>query len=108
MNIISHARRLTLRLESPIEICSHCQADVQAVVGCTIERRQIVDRPDITEPQAERLCCPSGHARTCTSLPGELRTAVMDGADPETQMVSPVTPHFLPYNQTSGLLMDLV
>jgi transposase len=96
----------------PVERCSSCQADLRAIAVRTIERRQVVDVPPvrlpITEHQAERTCCPHGHAETRASFPSEIQAPVQYGTGLGALAVSLVTSHLLPFTRAAEILSDLL
>ena len=81
----------TLRLvEAPDEVivvrpqtCAHCQASLQGVQVVGMERRQVVDLPQIltrvTEYQAHDVRCPSCQHLTRGVFPDEVRASVQYG-----------------------------
>jgi transposase len=96
----------------PVEVCSHCQADLRAVAIRAIERRQVVDIPParlhITEHQAERKCCPHCHAEMQAAFPVSVSAPVQYGTSLGALAVYLVTHHLLPFKRAAEILSDLM
>ena len=65
------------------EICSQCGEDLSAVPGSVVERRQVLDVPEIRllahEHQVEAICCPTCHSISLGSFPASVSAPVHYG-----------------------------
>src|SRR5216684_3074211 len=72
------------------EVCSQCHEDLSAVPGSVVERRQVLDVPEIRllaqEHQLEAICCPTCHTRSLGSFPASVSAPVQYG--PNTQALA--------------------
>ena len=65
------------------EVCRQCRADLSAVQGRVVERRQVLDVPEIRllaqEHQIEAICCPTCHSTSLGSFPASVSAPVQYG-----------------------------
>ncbi len=65
------------------EVCSQCGEDLSAVPGRVVERRQVLDVPEIRllahEHQIEAICCPHCHTTSLGSFPAAVSAPVQYG-----------------------------
>jgi transposase len=65
------------------EVCSQCREDLSAVPGIVVERRQVLDVPEIRllaqEHQIEAICCPNCRTRSLGSFPAAVSAPVQYG-----------------------------
>jgi transposase len=63
--------------------CGQCGKDLRTVVGTLVERRQVLDLPEIRlrvqEHQVEEVCCPDCHCKNVGQFPDEVVAAVQYG-----------------------------
>jgi len=113
-----HAGHTLRMVETPDEIvvhrvehCVHCQKSLKKVVVRAIEKRQILDLPDIrlqaTEHQAEIKTCPSCHQCTRAAFPDGVTQAIQYGKRIKAQMVYFHEYQLLPLERTTETLYDL-
>jgi transposase len=66
-------------------VCRQCQEDLSAVPGSVVERRQVLDVPQMRllaqEHQIEAICCPSCHTTSLGSFPAAVSAPVQYGAN---------------------------
>ena len=64
-------------------MCSQCGEDLSAVAGSVVERRQVLDVPEIRllahEHQIEAICCPTCHTTSLGSFPTTVSAPVQYG-----------------------------
>jgi transposase len=64
-------------------VCSQCREDLSAVPGSVVERRQVLDLPEIRllaqEHQIEAISCPTCHTITSGSFPASVSAPVQYG-----------------------------
>ena len=85
-----HTRHTLPMVEQPAErvrhrpaVCQQCHADLSAVAGRVVERRQVLDVPEIQllalEHQIEAICCPHCHTTSLGSFPPSVSAPVQYG-----------------------------
>ena len=109
----------TLHLvETPDEImvlrpekCAHCQASLQGIRASGMQRRQLVDLPQIkaqvTEYQAHEVRCPDCQYVTRGNFPSEVRASVQYGPMLKGIALYLLYGQLLPYARTAELLSDV-
>ena len=64
-------------------VCRQCQEDLSAVPGSVVERRQVLDVPQMRllaqEHQIEAICCPTCHTTSLGSFPAAVSAPVQYG-----------------------------
>jgi transposase len=64
-------------------VCHHCHADLSAVPGRVVERRQVLDLPEMRllaqEHQLEAICCPTCHTISSGSFPAAVSAPIQYG-----------------------------
>jgi len=112
-------RGSTLHLvETPDEIivlrpekCADCQASLQGIRASGMQRRQLVDLPEIkarvTEYQALDVPCPHCQHVTGGGFPSEVRASIHYGATVKGIALYLLYGQFLPYARTAELLTDV-
>jgi transposase len=104
--------------ETPDEIvvlhpktCVNCQASLDQVSACGIERRQQVDLPPIQahviEYQAKTVRCPQCQYLTQASFPPQVRARIQYGPMLKALALYLLYGQLLPYARTAELLSDL-
>ena len=113
-----HRGRTLHLVETPDEIivlrpqtCAHCQASLQGVQALGMQRRQLVDLPQIlaqvTEYQAHDVRCPGCQHLTRGSFPDEVRASVQYGPMVKGIALYLLYGQLLPYARTAELLADM-
>lgn len=85
-----HAGHTLTMVEQPDEVvrhrpavCRQCHADLSAVPGSVVERRHVLDVPEIRllahEHQLEAICCPACHSTSLGSFPASVSAPVQYG-----------------------------
>jgi transposase len=91
--------------------CSQCQADLTSAPVVGQERRQVVDlpptRPQVTEHQALRVCCPQCQTITAGPFPSEATQPVQYGPRVKALAVYLQTYQHLPFERTQEYFVDV-
>ena len=95
----------------PVEQCAHCQKSLKKVVVSALEKRQVLDLPEIrlqaTEHQAEIKNCPACRKFTRAVFPVDVIQAVQYGKRIKAQMAYFHEYQLLPLGRTNETLYDL-
>lgn len=95
----------------PVESCAHCQKSLRAVNAVGVEKRQVLDLPEVrllaTEHQAEIKHCPVCDKFTQAAFPGGVTQAVQYGKRIKSQMVYFHEYQLLPLERTTETFHDL-
>jgi transposase len=95
-----------------VEICEHCQQDLQQVAAHSMERRQILEVPPqhllVREHQAERKWCPHCQQMSVAAFPKQVKANVQYGESVGAMAVYLVQQHLLPYERAGEILFDLL
>jgi len=95
----------------PVESCAHCQKSLRAVNAVGVEKRQVLDVPEVrllaTEHQAEIKHCPKCDKFTRAAFPLEVTQAVQYGKRIQAQMVYFHEYQLLPLERTRETFHDL-
>lgn len=95
----------------PVEICAHCQKSLRAVKAAGVEKRQVLDLPEVrllaTEHQAEIKHCPVCDKFTKAAFPVGVTQAVQYGQRIKSQMVYFHEYQLLPLERTTETFHDL-
>lgn len=95
----------------PVEQCAHCQKSLKKVGVRALEKRQVLDLPEIrlqaTEHQAEIKNCPSCHQFTRAAFPVGVTQAIQYGKRIKAQMAYFHEYQLLPLGRTNETLYDL-
>ena len=95
----------------PVESCAHCQKSLRAVKAAGVEKRQVLDLPEVrllaTEHQAEIKHCPVCDKFSQAAFPEGVTQAVQYGQRIKSQMVYFHEYQLLPLNRTSETFHDL-
>src|SRR6266571_9399942 len=113
-----HRGRTLHLVETPDEVivvrpqtCAHCQASLQGVQALGMQRRQLVDLPQIltqvTEYQAHDVRCPGCQHVTRGTFPDEVRALVQYGPMLKGIALYLLYGQLLPYARTAELLADV-
>jgi len=113
-----HRGRTLHLVETPDEVivvrpqtCAHCQASLQGVQALGMQRRQLVDLPQIltqvTEYQAHDVRCPGCQHVTRGTFPDEVRALVQYGPMVKGIALYLLYGQLLPYARTAELLADV-
>jgi len=98
-------------IEAPLTTCSHCQADLQAVVPEQMVRRQVTELPDVRplviETHQAKAHCPFCHALQRGTLPAGLEAPRAFGPRLEATVVYLRHQQHLSSERTSQTLGDL-
>jgi transposase len=93
------------------QICAHCQASLQGVQALGMQRRQMVDLPQIlaqvTEYQAHDVRCPGCQHVTRGTFPDEVRASVQYGPMVKGIALYLLYGQLLPYARTAELWADV-
>jgi len=113
-----HAGHTLTMVEQPDEVvrhrpavCRQCHADLSGVAGSVVERRQVLDVPEIRllahEHQLEAICCPTCHTTSLGSFPASVSAPVQYG--PNVQALAVYLHHgqLLPTARTCEVLATL-
>src|SRR5947209_10026554 len=91
--------------------CAHCQASLQGIRASGMQRRQLVDLPEIkarvTQYQAFDVPCPHCQQVTRGDFPSEIRAKVHYGATIKGLALYLLYGQFLPSARTAQLLRDV-
>src|SRR5690348_1612986 len=115
---VGHAGETLAMVEQPDEVvphrptvCHQCQADLSTVPGRVVERRQVLDVPQIRllahEHQLEAICCPSCHSTSRGSFPAEVSAPVQYGPNLQALAVYLHQGQLLPTARTCEVLAAL-
>lgn len=113
-----HAGHTLRMVETPdkivvhrVEQCAHCQTSLKKVAVDAVEKRQVLDLPEIrlqaTEHQAEIKTCPSCHQFTRAAFPDGVGQAIQYGKRIKAQMTYFHEYQLLPLARTTETLYDL-
>lgn len=95
----------------PVESCAHCQKSLKRVATAGVEKRQVLDLPEVhllaTEHQAEIKNCPECRKLTKAAFPVGVTQAVQYGQRIKSQMVYFHEYQLLPLERTSETFHDL-
>jgi transposase len=95
----------------PVESCAYCQKSLKKVVATGVEKRQVLDLPEVhllaTEHQAEIKTCPDCHKFTKAAFPIGVTQAVQYGKRIKSQMVYFHEYQLLPLERTTETIHDL-
>ncbi len=93
------------------EVCRQCHTDLSAVPGRVVERRQVLDVPEICllaqEHQIEAICCPSCHSTSLGGFPAAVSAPVQDGPHLQALAVYLHQGQWLPTVRTCEVLAAL-
>ncbi len=91
--------------------CTQCQAALAAAQVVGRERRQVVDlpttRPQVTEHQALRVCCPACLTITAGQFPPDVTQPVQYGPGVKALAVYLQTYQHLPFERTQEYFVDV-
>jgi len=91
--------------------CQHCGADLRAIDGRVVERRQVFEMPvvrlQVREYVQERVCCPQCHHQTTGSFPTEASSLVQYGPRLRAWVVYLRMQHCLSVDRTSEAIAAL-
>lgn len=94
-----------------VEHCTHCEKSLRHVSASAVEKRQVLDVPEIrlwaTEHQAEVKACPHCQKWTAAAFPPGITQAVQYGQRIKGQMTYFHEYQLLPLGRTSETLHDL-
>lgn len=113
-----HAGHTLKMVEKPDEImvhaverCAHCRKSLKKVKAVGVEKRQVLDLPEVrllaTEHQAEIKICPECNQSTKAAFPTDVRQAIQYGKRIKSQMVYFHAYQLLPLERTSETIHDL-
>ena len=92
-------------------VCQQCQADLSAVAGTVVERRQVFDIPPmrllVHEHQREAISCPCCHRTTLGSFPAAISAPVQYGPNVQALAVYLHQGQLLPTARTCEVLAAL-
>src|SRR5712691_2714136 len=92
-------------------VCRQCHADLSAVPGSVVERRQVLDVPEIRllahEHQLEAICCPTCHSTSLGSFPASVSAPVQYGPNVQALAVYLHQGQLLPTARTCEVLAAL-
>lgn len=95
----------------PVEACVHCRKSLKDVQASAVEKRQVLDLPEVcllaTEHQAEIKTCPACHTLTKATFPIGVTQAIQYGQRIKAQMVYFHEYQLLPLERTCETLHDL-
>jgi transposase len=95
-----------------VSACSHCQAELSAVVPQMVEARQIIELPSkrqvVIEHQAEQKWCPACGEVSAAAFPQEVRARVQYGSSVAAAASLLVVQHLLPIGRAAEVLVDLL
>lgn len=95
----------------PVESCAYCQKSLKKVVAAGVEKRQVLDLPEVhllaTEHQAEIKTCPDCHKFTKAAFPIGVTQAVQYGKRIKSQMAYFHEYQLLPLERTTEMIHDL-
>ena len=95
----------------PVAHCAHCQKSLKQAKAVGVERRQVLDLPEVrllaTEHQAEIKHCSECHKLTKAAFPLGVTQAVQYGQRIKAQMVYFHEYQLLPLERTSETIHDL-
>ncbi len=91
--------------------CVCCGKPLDAIEGCVVERRQVVDMPPLwlvtTEHRIEKKVCPDCGMQTIAAFPAELESRVQYGPRLKALGVYLLSYQLLPYQRIADLFADL-
>jgi transposase len=95
-----------------VDRCEACQQDLQAVVACGRERRQVVDLPSphlvVREYQAEQKQCPQCQHITRAAFPAGVQAPIQYGPNVGATAVYLVEQQLLPLARACEVMRDLL
>ncbi len=95
-----------------VSACSHCQAELSAVVPQMVEARQVIELPSkrhvVIEHQAEQKWCPQCGEVSAAAFPDEVRARVQYGSSVAAAASLLVVQHLLPIGRAAEVLLDLL
>jgi transposase len=95
----------------PVARCAHCQKSLKKVKAVCVEKRQVLDLPEVrllaTEHQVEIKTCPNCHKSTQAVFPIGVTQAVQYGQRIKSQMVYFHEYQLLPLERTAETFHDL-
>jgi len=95
----------------PVDSCAHCQKSLKRVKAAGVEKRQVLDLPEVrllaTEHQSEIKVCPDCHKLTKATFPVGVRQAIQYGKRIKAQMAYFHEYQLLPLERTSETFHDL-
>jgi transposase len=93
------------------QVCTHCQENLSRVTGSLLERRQVLDVPEIRllvqEHQVETICCPRCHTISYGTFPPWVSTSVQYGPHVQALAVYLHQGQLLPTARTCDALASL-
>lgn len=93
------------------QVCVQCRADLSAVPGRVVERRQVLDVPEMRllahEHQIEAICCPTCHTSNLGSFPAVVSAPVQYGPHLQALAVYLHQGQLLPTARTCEVLTAL-
>ena len=99
-------------IHHPVSCCSHCQADLSAVLPQVLEARQVIELPHkrhvVIEHQAEQKWCPQCGEVSAAAFPEEVRARVQYGSSVAAAASLLVVQHLLPIGRAAEVLWDLL
>jgi transposase len=95
-----------------VDVCQHCQHDLQAVAALQLERRQVIDLPPkrvvVIEHQAEGKYCPHCQQISTAPFPDHVAAPVQYSPAFGAVAVYLVQQQLLPYERAAEVLHDLL
>ena len=113
-----HAGHTLTMVEQPdvivihkVDCCAHCQKSLKKVGAAAVEKRQVLDVPEVrlqtTEHQAEIKICPACRKQTKSAFPSEVSHAVQYGNRIKAQISYFHEYQLLPLGRVNEMICDL-